>query len=99
MCRQAEAFYLDVLQAEMHRRAVHGVLEPVIGGKDREIIGAVRKYSDNLLMALARKADPAGFGNKIEADVKVSGGVVVIPASIPIEGGPLKVERVEDDKA
>lgn len=51
---------LDVgrsIEAEMHRRAVEGVVEPVYqGGK---LVGTVRKFSDQLLIRMAQAHLPA----------------------------------------
>lgn len=44
------------IEKELHRRAVEGVDEPVYWqGKE---VGQVRKYSDQLLLAMMRKLDP-----------------------------------------
>ena len=64
----AEELYKDELFTEAHRRAVHGTLEPLIGGKDKDIVVAkVRKFSDTLLMAHMKKLDP-GFKDKLEVE-------------------------------
>lgn len=50
-----QAWVDEVLQKEAVRRAVEGVQEPIIGGKDRDqIITYVQKYSDTLLQFMMR---------------------------------------------
>jgi hypothetical protein len=61
---EAEEIAADGLEAEARRRAVAGVLEPVVsaGKVVRDDDGqpiAVRRYSDNLLLALLRAHRPA----------------------------------------
>lgn len=61
---QAEEEAADRLEAEARRRAVDGVEEPVFqGGKQ---VGTIRKYSDNLLMFLAKGARPQKFKDRHE---------------------------------
>lgn len=61
---EAEEIAVDGLEAEARRRAVTGVLEPVVSGgrvvrdDDGQPI-AIRRYSDNLLLALLRAHRPA----------------------------------------
>ena len=54
--------YNDTIRGEMHRRAVEGVEEPVFGsqgyGEGTGIVGHVTKYSDRLLVELARHRLP-----------------------------------------
>jgi len=60
---EAEETAADALEAEARRRAVAGVLEPMVSGgrivrdDDGQPI-AVRRYSDNLLLALLRAHRP-----------------------------------------
>ncbi len=64
-----------ILEAEAHRRAVTGVLEPVFyqGAK----CGAVRKYSDTLLIFLLKAHAPERFADRSSVDLKTSGKVTV----------------------
>ncbi len=58
---------IDVLEKEARRRAVTGYLEPVyFQGKK---VGAVKKYSDQLLVVLLRAHHPA-FKEKLEVTAK-----------------------------
>ncbi len=55
----AKNLYNESIETEIHRRGVHGWKEPVFGGKDRDqIVGYVRKYSDQLLMQHAKARNP-----------------------------------------
>lgn len=73
--------YRDSLCREAHRRAVEGVDEPVIGGKDKDrVVAVIRKYSDRLLELMLKRHIPE-FREKWEGEVKVTGGVLVAPAS------------------
>ncbi len=55
---------LDLLEEEARRRAVEGVLEPVVSGG--KIVGRVRKYSDNLLTTLLKAKRPDVFRERYE---------------------------------
>lgn len=80
---EAEGAFADALEAAAWQRATQGTLEPIIGGKDRDIVVThVRKYSDRLLEVLLRAKRPEKFREnvKIEADVNHKGGVLFIPA-------------------
>lgn len=73
--------YRDSIVEEAHRRAVFGVDEPIIGGKDKDqIITTVRRYSDRLMEILLKRHIPE-FREKWEGEVKVTGGVLVAPVA------------------
>ncbi len=55
---------LEVIEAELHRRAVEGVEEPV-GWYQGKPGGTVKRYSDNLLMFMLKKLNPA-YRDKVE---------------------------------
>ncbi len=57
-----EAF--DALEGEAHRRAVVGVLKPVYQGGQR--VGAIREYSDTLLIILLKAGRPEKFRDRFE---------------------------------
>ena len=53
---EAIATAVDLFEANMHRRAYVGLEEPVY--YQGQVVGHVRKYSDNLAMFLMRKHRP-----------------------------------------
>lgn len=53
MCEEARALYRGVIEKEIHRRAVKGVLKPVYW--KGAVAGRIREYSDRLLIALAKR--------------------------------------------
>lgn len=78
---EARGQYRDSLEMEIHRRSVDGWDEPVIGGKDRDIVVThVRKYSDRLLELHAKRHIP-DYRDKQQVDLTVKGGVIAIPAA------------------
>ena len=72
----------ELLEAEARRRASVGVEEPVF--YKGEIVGHIRKYSDNLLMFLLKAHWPDKFRENVSVDQRVSGR----------DGGPVKTEHV-----
>jgi hypothetical protein len=58
----------DTLEAEATRRAVEGVLEPVF--YQGQEVGAVRRYSDTLLIVRLKAAKPEEYRER--SDMKVS---------------------------
>ena len=95
LVKEARQEFLESLEREAFRRGVEGVLHPIIGGKDPEIVTYVRKYSDRLLEMMLRKADPKGYGNKqITIDANVKTGVFVAPSGKTEETTPLPIEDV-----
>lgn len=66
--------YNGSVEKEIHDRAMVGWEEPIIGGKDRDIVVThVTKKSDRLLTVLAKKRMPE-YGDKVE--VTQAGGSV-----------------------
>jgi hypothetical protein len=81
----------DVIEEEMHRRAVEGVEEPIIGrvGKDQDgVVVMVRKYSDALLIRLAQARRPEKFKDRQATELTGKNGgpiqtenkVIALPA-------------------
>lgn len=68
---EALALYNDKLHRAAHRRAVEGVLEPIHAGKEGELKGYVRKYSDRLLEKLMAGNDRARYGDRVQVDARV----------------------------
>ena len=63
---------IDNLEAEAYRRAHDGVDEPVF--YRGEEVGAVRKYSDTLLIFLLKGANPAKYRERYDVSAKVELG-------------------------
>ena len=72
----------ELLEAEARRRAAIGVEEPVF--YKGQVVGHIRKYSDNLLMFLLKAHWPEKFRENLSIDQRVSGR----------DGGPVKTEHV-----
>ncbi len=62
---QAKEDATDVLEAEAHRRAVHGVVE-YVGWYRGEAGGVVRRYSDVLLIVLLKSVLPERYRERVE---------------------------------
>lgn len=61
---EAEQEAIDALEREARRRAIEGTVEPVYqGGKE---VGAIRKYSDVLLIFLMKGANPAKYRERVD---------------------------------
>lgn len=73
---EAREQFAASVEAEIKRRAMEGVDEPVFNRG--EVVGHVTRFSDRLLLALAKKHDP-GFRDyvKVDQNTNVSGGVAV----------------------
>lgn len=74
----ARGEFMEGIDQEVRRRAIEGWEEPVF--QMGLFVGYVRKYSDTLLMAYAKRHDP-GYREKQSLDVTMAGGVMVIPAA------------------
>jgi hypothetical protein len=53
-CLEAMTYFRDLLEGEMYRRGVEGYEEGVVGGKDRDQVIMIPKYSDRMLELLGR---------------------------------------------
>lgn len=62
-----------ILENEITRRAVEGVEEPVF--HRGEVVGHVKKYSDNLLMFMTKARDPDKYRERTE--VKHTGEIAI----------------------
>ncbi len=91
----AHAEWLNRLEREAFRRAVEGVEEPVVQGG--QIVTHVMKHSDSLLLALMKKADPTGYGNReSQVNVQVNTGVMRSPPAVTEKDTTLVIEDVEE---
>lgn len=68
----------DALEDEAVRRATDGVTKPIyqLGKK----VGAVREYSDTLLIFLLKGRRPKKYRDHIKIDANVTGGVLCVGA-------------------
>lgn len=68
----------DMLEAEAHRRAVDGTMEPVF--YKGEVVGHKVNYSDALLLAMLRAARPDKYNRGGgDTNVNVKFGIAVLP--------------------
>lgn len=72
----AQERFADALEGEAIRRSNEGVLEPVF--YQGVACGAIRVFSDGLTQFLLRGMKPAKYGNKISAEVNVTGTLDVV---------------------
>lgn len=93
--REALEEAADVIEAEMYRRGVEGVDEPVVhqgmptylegeGGDGERRMWTIKKYSEGCLLALAKARRPERFrdNHKVEHSGAVVSGVLVVPAAV-----------------
>jgi hypothetical protein len=78
---QAEREAIDVLEMELHRRAIDGVDKPII--YKGEITGSYKEYSDILLMFLLKKKNPAYRDNFTQNIGIMGSGKVEVEFNIP----------------
>lgn len=67
--------YRASVEAEVHRRAMDGVVEPVYQGGKK--VGDVVRYSDGLLTLLIKRHMPTEYRDKISIEQNVTGGLAV----------------------
>jgi len=70
--REAEKQAADVLEKEVRRRAVEGVLEPVF--YQGQECGTVRKYSDTLLIFATKGALPQKYRENVSMELTGADG-------------------------
>ncbi len=74
----------DLIEAEVYRRAIHGIMEPVY--HKGKICGYIHKYSDRLAELLLKRHRPEyrdrGFGGEMNINV----GVAVMPSRAASDG-------------
>jgi hypothetical protein len=69
---EAQREFADVLEACAIGRAKDGVLEPIF--YQGEPCGAIRKFSDGLMVHLLKRFNPESYGQKITAELSGPGG-------------------------
>ena len=75
-CEEAMQTFRDSIEAEVYRRAVKGVSEPVYQGG--ECVGSIVRYSDRMLEMLTKR-HIVEYRDKYSVDHNVSGGVMIAP--------------------
>lgn len=73
---EAERYAGDFIEGEAVRRATEGVLEPVFYQGER--CGAVRRYSDGVMLTLLRGFKPAKYSNKTELSGPEGGPIEIV---------------------
>jgi len=81
----AQAILMDNLEAEMYRRARHGVEKPVYYKGER--VDIIREYSDVLAIFLAKGGKPEKYNEK------------VVQEHVGARGGPILLSFVEPETA
>lgn len=80
LVQQALERYREKLEMEAYRRGVSGWKEPVFGGKDRDrIVGYIDRYDSRMLELMLKRHFPE-YRERFEGEIKVTGGVLVVPA-------------------
>lgn len=72
---QAKRIGADILEEEALRRAVEGVQEPVY--YQGTLVDTVTKYSDTLLMFLAKGAKPEVYKDRVQSEISGPGGAPI----------------------
>jgi hypothetical protein len=79
----------DLVEAEMFRRAVHGVSEDVWHKPKEgspEVIGQITRYSDSLMQTLVKGLKPEKYRERSEVKHDApKGGVLLIPSPVPLD--------------
>jgi len=66
-CNEALEVYRNSFILEAQRRAVHGVRNPIIGGRNKDqVVGTEIKYSDNLLALFLKRGQDGSFTERQE---------------------------------
>lgn len=86
----------DLIEAEVYRRAVHGVMEPVyFKGK---ISGYILKYSDRLAELLLKRHRPEYRDRGLGGEMNINVGVAVMPSRAASDGEWEAVAAVMHEK-
>lgn len=71
---EAQAAYVELLEAEAHRRGVEGETEEHFGPQG-QIVRRIRKYSDGLLTLLLKANAPAKYRENQRLEISTSGTI------------------------
>jgi hypothetical protein len=98
MVEEARQLFINGLERELYRRGVEGWLEPIVAGKEPEIVTYVRKHSDKCLELLLRRHAPEHYSNKeVATNITVNQAVVIRPEPKTIETTTLPIEDLTDE--
>jgi hypothetical protein len=89
---EADKEFGDVLEACAIGRAKDGILEAVF--YQGEPCGAIRKYSDGLMVHLLKRFKPEKYATRVSADVNVSGSLDLVER---LKAARKRVNKIEPD--
>lgn len=72
---ESDRIAIKALEDEAHRRALHGVQEPVF--HQGQICGHVQKFSDRLMEFLLRGRQPEIYGDRFKAEMTGKNGAPI----------------------
>lgn len=84
MCMEAQQKFSESLEEECYNRAVVGWDEPVFSQKTGDHIGDIHR-KDSRLLELMLKKNIREYRDRVEGEIKVTGGVLVAPMAMPTE--------------
>jgi len=78
-------YYKDHIH-EVHEGQMLGIPEPIMGGKFKDVVvGWKTVFFNNNHIAMELKRTNPEYNEKTQVDMNVTGGVLVAPASMPME--------------
>lgn len=81
--QEAYSEFCDRLHSEAFRRAVDGWNEPVF--YQGAVVGYIKRKSDRILELMLKAHMPEKFGDKVDVNANVTGGVLLVPAGQSVE--------------
>jgi len=88
--REATKQAIEAMEAEARRRAVVGIEEPVYQGGRQ--VGAIRRFSDTLLIFLLKGAMPSKYRERIDVTMDVSSEVRKMAAELGLDEAAILAE-------
>lgn len=93
-CNRAMAAYVDATEKKIVGRAVDGWDEPQWSHKTGMQLGTVRKFDSRLAELVLKRINPA-YREKFEGEVKVTGGVMVVPGRASSVDDFMKLQQMD----